>query len=393
MGAGNVENYRKAVPVARKHGLEVYAWWWTINNGNLAKEHPEWLDYNRKGESLADTKAYVDYYKFLCPAIPEVREYVCKEVDELCQIEGLGGVAIDYHRAVDVILPTTLWSRYDVVQDKEYPEFDYGYHPAMIEKFKKEFGYDPREQEDPSKDEKWRQFRCDQISEVANLIAEVVHSHGKMMSGSPFPTPKMSARMVRQDWSKWNMDIVFPMVYHDAYTEDPSFITDCTIANVKEKNPNTTLFCGMSLPYNGRDMIASMDAALKNGAQGIAFFTWNGINTPAKKAQFKDYADKARAARAANGGVVKATYPSAPETDHFKHYGVMRIIEERMQKSIAKAKNTERMAPLDLSEYKLVDTYDVTKVYEVTDKLSGKSFQVNFYFYGDVLSGWNLYDK
>lgn len=90
---------------------------------------------------------------------------------------------------------------------------------------------------------------------------------------------------------------------------------------------------------------------------------------------------------------MKATYPSAPETDIFKHYGVMRIIEKRMQKSIAKVKNTERLAPLALGEYKLVDTYDVTKVYEVTDKLSGKSFQVNFYFYGDVLSGWNLYDK
>ena len=63
----------------------------------------------------------------------------------------------------------------------------------------------PREQEDPSLDVKWRQFRCDQITEVANMIAEVVHSYGKTMAASPFPTPKMASRMVRQDWGKWNL--------------------------------------------------------------------------------------------------------------------------------------------------------------------------------------------
>ena len=28
--AGTAENYRQAVPVAKKHGLTVYAWWWTF---------------------------------------------------------------------------------------------------------------------------------------------------------------------------------------------------------------------------------------------------------------------------------------------------------------------------------------------------------------------------
>lgn len=114
------------------------------------------------------------------------------------------------------------WPKYGIVQDQEYPQWDFGYHPAMIEKFKAAYGYDPREQEDPSQDEKWLQFRCDQITEVANMIADVVHSYGKKMAASPFPTPKMASKMVRQDWGKWNLDIVFPMVYHNFYTEDIS---------------------------------------------------------------------------------------------------------------------------------------------------------------------------
>ena len=80
--------------------------------------------------------AYVDYYKFMCPALPEVREFIKKKIEAYCEVEGLNGIAIDYNRFVDVILPTTLWPKYGIVQDQEYPQWDFGYHPAMIEKFK-----------------------------------------------------------------------------------------------------------------------------------------------------------------------------------------------------------------------------------------------------------------
>ena len=179
LNAPSPDDYRKAIPIAHKHRIEVYAWLWTMNlehgRDSMVKAHPNWLSVNRKGESLANTNAYVGYYKFMCPALPEVREYIKNKVKDYCEVEGLNGIAIDYHRFVDVILPTTLWSRYNIVQDKEYPEFDYGYHPAMIKLFKEKYGYDPRELEDPSSDEKWLQFRCDQITEVANEIAGCIN--------------------------------------------------------------------------------------------------------------------------------------------------------------------------------------------------------------------------
>ena len=390
--ANSADEYRKAVPVAQKHGLTVYAWWWTINNAKIAAEHPEWLSVNRNGHSIADSMAYVNYYKFLSPIIPGVREEICKQVEEICQVEGVEGIAIDYHRLVDVVLPTTLWPNYGIVQDREYPQWDYGYHPEMIKAFKEKYGYDPREKEDPSMDENWRQFRCDMVAEVANLVAEVVHKHGKAMSASPFPTPKMSSRMVRQDWGDWNLDIVFPMVYHNFYTEDVSFVADCTIENARDKNEMTTLYAGV-WAYNTPEMFATMDAALNNGAQGISMFTAEEIKDPAIRKQFKEYADSARAARKANGGVVKATYPAKADPNPFNHAGVMKIIEARMQKLIAEAAGKTELAPLALGEYALKEEYDVTKRYEVTDANSKQTFDVYFYFYGDILSGWNLYLK
>lgn len=355
----------------------------------ILKEHPEWFSVNRNGKSLADTTAYVGYYKFLCPALPEVREFIKEKIKTYCEVEGLNGIAIDYHRFVDVVLPTTLWPRYGIVQDREYAAWDYGYHPEMLKKFKEQHGYDPREQEDPSLDVKWRQFRCDQITEVANMIAEVVHSYGKTMAASPFPTPKMSSRMVRQDWGKWNLDIVFPMVYHTFYTGDASFISDCTVENARDKNDMTTLYCGMTAT-DGPMMFECMDAALNNGAQGIAVFTMLGLRSPEVKKQFKAYTDSVRAVRAANGGVIKATYPKVAEPDPFKHEGIMKLMQERMQQIIATAAGKEEPAPLALGEYKEVDSYDATRCYQVVDNNSKTTFDVTFYLYGDVVSGWDV---
>ena len=450
LNAPTPDDYRTAIPIANKHGIEVYAWLWTMNlehdRNAIVEQHPEWFSVNRKGESLANTKAYVDYYKFMCPALPEVREHIKKKIVAYCEVEGLNGIAIDYHRFVDVVLPTTLWSRYGIVQDKEYPEWDFGYHPAMIKLFMEKYGYDPRELEDPSKDEQWLQFRCDQITEVANEIADVVHSYGKVMAASPFPTPSMSKRMVRQDWGKWNLDIVFPMVYHNYYTGDVSFISDCTIENVRQKNPMTTLYCGMT-GSNSEVMFKSMDEALNNGAKGIAIFTVNSLRSPDIRAKFKVYADSARAARAESVVNPEVLENKVVNNNPFENAGIMNAINMRIRAYISLAKvlaspelkETDRktiellsenamqgnnaeeyinrllnprrenrklqpfakiiadqyvkdnsLGNLNQGDYELVNEYDVTKSYQVTEKNSKVVFDVTFYFYGGIISGWNI---
>jgi hypothetical protein len=394
LNAATPDDYRKAIPVAHKYGIEVYAWLWTMNlehgRDSIVRAHPDWLSVNRNGDSLADSIAYVSYYKFLCPILPEVRDYIRQKIEAYCAVEGLNGIAIDYHRFVDVILPTTLWPRYGIVQDKEYPQWDYGYHPKMIEAFIAKYGYDPRKQEDPSADAQWLQFRCDQITEVANMIADVVHKHGKVMAASPFPTPKMAKSMVRQDWGKWNLDVVFPMVYHSFYTGDPSFIADCTIENVRDKNAMTTLYCGIMAP-NDSTLFTCMDEALDNGAKGIAIFTIGSLRSPSIRQQFRKYADSVRVARL-NPQVVSAdaVAPKHANLDPFKNAGLMQRIERRMTAAIAKAKPSAKTTALQLGEYRLVNEYGTTKVYNVDDAASGMAFEVTFYLYGDVISGWDV---
>lgn len=449
LNAPTPDDYRVAIPIAHQYGIQVYAWLWTMNveheREKILKEHPDWFSVNRKGESLADTKAYVDYYKFMCPALPEVREYIKDKVKAYCEVDGLDGVAIDYHRFVDVILPTTLWPRYGIVQDREYPEWDFGYHPAMIKLFKEKFGYDPREQEDPSKDEKWLQFRCDQITEVANEIADVVHSYNKVMAASPFPTPSMAKAMVRQDWGKWKLDIVFPMVYHNFYTGDVSFIADCTIDNVKQKNAMTTLYCGMTAT-NGDEMFACMDAALNHGAEGIAVFTVSGLRSPEVREQFRHYADSVRTIKKTTGKPSPDNKNEVVNTNPFEKSKIMEGVQMRMMAYLSLARASKNLAlkkdweelekravgamqvnkpedyirrlsfpmrrsqgpdpemvaiaeqfksdaavmELKPGEYALSDEYGYTRHYKVTEQNSKVVFNITFYFYGGVISGWSV---
>ncbi len=154
---------KKVIPIAGRYNMQVHAWFWTMNRRDAK---PEWLSVNRLGASLAEEKAYVDYYKFMCPALPEVKDFIATKMNELSKIKGLKGIHMDYIRYVDVILPVGLWDKYDLVQDHIMPEFDYGYHPYMRELFKDKYGSDPIEMKDVAHDSVWLDFRLNELNKT-----------------------------------------------------------------------------------------------------------------------------------------------------------------------------------------------------------------------------------
>ena len=409
--AASVEDYKKNVEIAKKYGITVYAWLWTLNpprqeRPQMLVEHPDWFDVNRNGQSLADYKAYVNSYKFLSPTLPEVKEYLKNKVVEICEIDGIEGVCLDYCRLVDVVLPVALSYNYNITQDTQvFPQWDFGYHPAMLEKFQKQYGYDPREQEDPSRDAKWCQFRCDEVTEVANMMVDIIHSYGKVATASPFATPKVASFMVAQDWGKWEVDIIFPMLYCAFYTQEEGWAYDGTIENNRDKHPDTVLGVGLDTELGDCpcQIFKKMDNAFATGAQAVSLYTIAGLNTPELRAKFKVYADSLRAVKAANGGKVPYTKVEDADTDPFKRPSLMAMVERNMQRVIAgepiHVRSVNGMVPddpakvypaLELGEYELVQEDERIKVYKVTDKASGKDLKVVFIVYGEVISGWDV---
>lgn len=267
----------KVIYYAKQYDIEVHAWIWTMNRGDA---YPQWLSHNQLGQSLADKKAYVDYYKFMCPALPQVKDFIKTKFDTLMTVDWLEGIHMDYIRYIDVILPVGLQPKYGLIQDHIMPEYDYGYHPYMRELYKKEFGIDPLELNDPGNDTNWINFRLDQLNSTIDELRMHVKEQGLPITAAVFPTPDMSADMVRQNWKGWQLDCYFPMVYHNFYNEDISWIKEVMTVNRGEIGNKSKLFCGLYLPSLQKpgELEQAIKAALEGGADGVSFFSYNGLN-------------------------------------------------------------------------------------------------------------------
>lgn len=408
--------YARAAALAREHDVTLYAWVWTLNpRGDrkaLLEAHPDWFDVNREGNSLASHKAYVNSYKFLSAALPEVRDYVVGNVRRLCEMDGIDGICLDYCRIVDCILPISLAHNYEgLCQNTEvFPEYDFGYHPAALGKFMAEHGYDPRTVPDPTRDSTWCNFRMRMVTEVANLAAATARSYGKKVTASPFASVGIASFMVAQKFSDWDLDFVFPMEYSDFYSMEPGFVYDATRQNLEHMKPSTALYCGLGAELGGdlESLKENMDAAFAAGAQGISLYTVAGLETPGSRAEFKAYADSLRQIRKACGGVMPAMEPVSyvPQggisLDPFSHPKLMAVVERNMQRLVASeaihCKSYNGMTyddgrtypPLDLDAYTQVSATDRLLVYTVTDKASKKTFKVLFPIFGGMISGWDL---
>ena len=273
---GDADAYRKFEPFTRDAGLELHAWMFTMMRGENASAHPEWYAVSRSGVSTAVKPPYVGYYKFMCPSRPEVRAYLRGLVRELASVDGLTSIHLDYIRYPDVILPVALWPKYNLIQDREYPDFDFCYCNVCRQDFFRQTEGDPRLMMDPTSSALWRQFRYDSITEVVRELRDVTHRAGKILTAAVFPTPDIARELVRQDWTKWKVDAVLPMVYNGFYKEGVPWIERATREGVRGLGGRVPLYSGLYVPdLSPPQLGAAIRAAFAGGASGISVFQGN----------------------------------------------------------------------------------------------------------------------
>jgi hypothetical protein len=143
-GGHNTETYQRVGKIAREAGLEFHAWIPTMVQGYSEKLDSSWYAVNGKGESALTDPAYVPYYTFLCPNREKVYKFLENLYLNVARVDEIDGVHLDYIRFPDVILARGLWKKYDLVMDREYPEFDYCYCDSCVADFKEQTGIDIR---------------------------------------------------------------------------------------------------------------------------------------------------------------------------------------------------------------------------------------------------------
>jgi len=260
------------IPIAHDEGLRVHAWMWQMpcNQKAVIADHPDWFAVNGRGEPTWEKPAYVPYYRFMCPSRPGVHEFLRGNVAEVAAIDGVDGVHLDYIRYPDVILARQFQKKYGIVQDKEYPEYDYCYCEVCREDFRMAYGTDPLKLPDPSSSQEWRQFRYDRITHLVNdILLPEIRKRGKLTTAAVFP----NWESVRQKWIDWKIDAVLPMLYHGFYDEDVDWIGERVAWGEKELKGKMELYAGLFVGHLDPESLPMAIASAKAaGADGISLF-------------------------------------------------------------------------------------------------------------------------
>ena len=263
-------------------GLRTVAWFWALNRPDDADalKHPSWYAVSGEGKGCyheAD-RPFVPYYQFLCPSNPEVRDYLCQKIKEIAAIPTIDALQLDYIRQPDVVLPKALWANYGLDMSTLLAAYDFCYCDYCIQKF----GSKP----DP-KDHAWKEFRLNRVAEVANTLADTVRSIGKPCGAAVFPTPRLAAEMVYQDWSRFQLDFAFPMTYASFYGEESTWIYDRTTEAKATLQGRYPIYPGLHLPDFSPEAFAEVvEQLLRINPEGICLFS-NETFTPQRQAALK----------------------------------------------------------------------------------------------------------
>ncbi|MEO1011426.1 MAG: hypothetical protein AAFX53_08985 [Bacteroidota bacterium] len=286
-GGHNPETYKRVGKIVKEIGMEFHTWIPTMVQSD-PKLKPEWYGVSGKGESAYEKQPYVSYYKFLCPNKKEVYDYLANLYGSVADVAEVDGIHLDYIRFPDVILARGLWEKYGLIQDREFPEYDFCYCDTCTSDFKKKTRIDITKVENPSYIQEWKQYRYDVITTLVNRLAKMVHGKGKKINAAIFPGPSIAKKLVRQEWDKWNLDAFFPMNYNDFYIGNTLWVGSVVKEEANAVTPKP-VYSGLFIcprPWNkanekdpeGHGLLPeelgdAVRESMENGAKGICLFT------------------------------------------------------------------------------------------------------------------------
>lgn len=260
--------------IIRAAGLELHCWMITTNcrEPEVREAHPDWYMVSRSGKSSLTDPPYVNYYRWLSPILPEVRDHITARARRLADHPLVQGVHLDYVRYPDVILPVGLWEQYGLDQSEEMSDFDFDYSDRVREIVRGDIGQDPLQIADPAHDQEWLHYRYKSVTRLVDQVTKAVHGQGKEITAAVFPTPSMARKICRQDWDKWSLDLFCPMIYHSFYNEPLEWIGKCMLENIAATP--VPICAGLYMPaFNTpKEFAQGLQIVRDRGGAGVSLF-------------------------------------------------------------------------------------------------------------------------
>ena len=111
------------------------------------------------------------------------------------------------------------------------------------------------------------------MSSLVKELKSIVKNKDKKISAAVFPYPKMSKKMVLQDWSSWELDIICPMNYHHFYEGDIDWIADSVLKGIRYKKSDGMYLSGLFLgALSSSKLNEAIKVCFKSGADGVCLF-------------------------------------------------------------------------------------------------------------------------
>jgi uncharacterized lipoprotein YddW (UPF0748 family) len=280
--------------IQRAHGagLRVHAWVNVLSvsqndQAPLVRElGREAVQVDQKGRSLLDYPGWEvpqpdgAWYRmgtrgvYLDPAAPGVAERLAATFAELvARYPELDGLHLDYIRHPDV-LPFTPGSRFGV-------GLDFGYGAASRERFRRETGLEPPQDDRKVNTRRWDTWRREKLTElVAGIRAAALEARpGLMLSAAVASHVDRAYLSLAQDWKRWLEEGLIDLAVPMAYTLDDRLFRYQVEAfaggpDAERIWPGVGAWLFAKRPERALDQLA---IARRAGAPGEALFSYDSI--------------------------------------------------------------------------------------------------------------------
>lgn len=298
----------EAIREGRRRGLRVHAYLnvlpaWAQSEsppksaGHVYTAHRSWLMADSDGATMTPG----NFYAFLDPGIPEVREHLVKLFSRLVKDYDVDGVHLDYIR---------------------YPHErgDFSYHARVVKDFRAIYGRNPYQAP-----EEWAAFRRRQVTDTVAAIRKGINETrpGIELSAAVMANTRIGRTQAYQEPIVWlqkgYVDAVTPMTY----VEDMPKFRELS-ASFSDPNVRSRVWPGIRSIEKNHVMSQEIKYSVNSGFPGVAIFCYTDLfpdhraGSRAKElyAAFKSAAPKTQVPRPSNDETkIAAPGPARPRND------------------------------------------------------------------------------
>ena len=254
-----------ALNKSKKLNIKIHLWLnmlliWSSKNKpknplHIYNQHNGWIDKS----FLLGNKTKENYFKFLSPSHPEVKNHLKNVINELLLNYEFDGIHYDYIR---------------------YSDIDYGYNDYAISIFKTKYNINDNIFSDNKiiikYEHKWNDFKRNQLSDfIKDLSFEIKkQKYDIIITAAVKPNLIEAQNRYYQDWSKWiinkSIDYAVPMNY-----SKKNNIFKSNISKLYHIFPSKII---MGIGVYNQDLnsvIEKIEITKKNNFSGISFFSYD----------------------------------------------------------------------------------------------------------------------